>query len=1534
MDRRRGGAKSASSSRAAELLRSQGFQVGFVGFGEATNIFQQGGADSKPSVEIDPEIRAAFGKLTKKDRRTREGALDSLAKILQVKNEEEVKCSFGYYVGNYSTFVTDCSAAFRAEANNVLKMYIRRLKKEIQEELKQILPLVLFSTYDAQNMVAKSAGAIFTECFDEEKRAKIRAAFASGTVSIAVQIINRSHKLVQPQKFTDEESDEDRVNRLVAQSLAALHDLGETADVALLQEMTTNSTTVSKLLSMPENVRSSLFLLFTRLLRADIEPFFATKVPSSVLSSLDSKNVALSRNAFECFLLFADAEQFYEVVKIEKAVIPKFVAMIRKKDRHWLVLEAYLLPSFALIYKHLPTEDHKSKLMRSIVESFFDGNVLENAFPVKSWSKAFGELVQFSFLNSSMKSDLDFLATKIFAYLDTVIDANDSESLTSAASLLSWLYKKDLATTEFRNTLELNMKNKLPSSATLLERFLPELEHQDRMIQESFLSCTAIPNSLLLKLLPFSQNKHDLLTPKDFAHRIEREENSDIRILLLNELIEFLNEYSCDETLDTLLRLESISTSCEVIASLAKNEKNWNDRILPAIPRVKSLNRVAGHILLHKEPSSIWIYWDDVVTALGFLRTDELNSFLEEWMPFIEPSHLERFADLLKEDSAELKNLNDHMRERAQIKLISLLIQQPTGVIASTQEIRKAIDVVTGFSSKPDSERLRDEIDGLMGFDLSTEHVRFAAEVILKCGLQDIMFTDQKHFNSFCEQLDIYSENFVAEGLELLPLLTNFKRRHEKLDVREYLRRAYFYALIIRDQPRTTNDMTFATVVVCAALGEFLVNKKLVPREWDEEIKESESWKTDFVMSIRPLPPQCSYYMAVRYLQGFAFRKTCIDVPIIKREFEKDHDEKYLALLVALKSFMRHQDIVPCQGLSEVAKAAWAAEFMSMRKGYSEETAVEYWELNNVGGDEADDEEDLRKLVETHGFDSFLFSYAKDSEDSVSHNILTSTYARLLSRLHATYLVEQENALCPDSRDFMDAALVTMLDVLSSADMNEKAAWIFDVYATMAARLYRRYIEDYIATASIELPSDHIRDCREAWRDFLFPTCSPAFVSYFLHRSNVHLGNAPHYLAVEVSRTVCSMKTAEFSFKDMNLPSSVDPTLDQLKYSEELQNVLAPVLGMICASPQAPVCAQLAAVQILKSLIPDMFAHENKENYDREKEGKCTLTKFKLPYVLEDTLKTINCTDQWQNIPPALLVWDALMDYALLLDVSEKFTFCRSLESDENRLQGELITILTTIYTKLPDSPALLEKTIRTKRVIVEESLILQDNCTGILFTQKPCHENFYHGHYYANLFYRTITAIPAHVRDWAKSLNKMHYAIVDKFIQQNISPLLIKHELQNMKAAAAADKKENLQIRIMPAIGQITAEYKFEDSSMVLNIVIPTDYPLSLPNVNYEKKMLEVQKQRKWLLQLIAFLTHQNGSMWDGVNQWRRSIEDHMEGVEECLICFSTVSADNFQLPKIQCKPCKKKFHGSCLYKWFESKDVPTCPHCRASFL
>ncbi|VDM58046.1 unnamed protein product, partial [Angiostrongylus costaricensis] len=164
---------------------------------------------------------------------------------------------------------------------------------------------------------------------------------------------------------------------------------------------------------------------------------------------------------------------------------------------------------------------------------------------------------------------------------------------------------------------------------------------------------------------------------------------------------------------------------------------------------------------------------------------------------------------------------------------------------------------------------------------------------------------------------------------------------------------------------------------------------------------------------------------------------------------------------------------------------------------------------------------------------------------------------------------------------------------------------------------------------------------------------------------------------------------------------------------------------------------------------------------------------------------------------------------------------------------------------------------------------------------------------------------------------------ISTRYVRSYVSKLLVDAELNKVKV-----------IRVVPVSGEVVAEYTVEETTMRLSIVMPSDWPLSVPSIQLDKAIVPSEKAKKWLLQLTAYLFHQNGSTVDGIVMWRRNVDRDVEGAEACTICMMTIHSSNHQLPKVKCRSCKNKFHSNCLYKWFESSSQSTCPLCRANFI
>uniref|UniRef100_A0A1X7TC72 E3 ubiquitin-protein ligase listerin n=1 Tax=Amphimedon queenslandica TaxID=400682 RepID=A0A1X7TC72_AMPQE len=75
------------------------------------------------------------------------------------------------------------------------------------------------------------------------------------------------------------------------------------------------------------------------------------------------------------------------------------------------------------------------------------------------------------------------------------------------------------------------------------------------------------------------------------------------------------------------------------------------------------------------------------------------------------------------------------------------------------------------------------------------------------------------------------------------------------------------------------------------------------------------------------------------------------------------------------------------------------------------------------------------------------------------------------------------------------------------------------------------------------------------------------------------------------------------------------------------------------------------------------------------------------------------------------------------------------------------------------------------------------------------------------------------------------------------------------------------------------------------------------------------------------------NGSILEGLLLWKSNLDKHFAGLDDCMICFSIIHGSTYSLPKMICRTCKKRFHSSCLYKWFSTSNKSSFPLCRNIF-
>ena len=120
----------------------------------------------------------------------------------------------------------------------------------------------------------------------------------------------------------------------------------------------------------------------------------------------------------------------------------------------------------------------------------------------------------------------------------------------------------------------------------------------------------------------------------------------------------------------------------------------------------------------------------------------------------------------------------------------------------------------------------------------------------------------------------------------------------------------------------------------------------------------------------------------------------------------------------------------------------------------------------------------------------------------------------------------------------------------------------------------------------------------------------------------------------------------------------------------------------------------------------------------------------------------------------------------------------------------------------------------------------------------------------------------------------------------------------------------------------------------MEIGIRIPPDFPLHGIEIRDIKRIGVSEAQwRAWLLAVQQLLSGKNGLVLDALMLFKHNVETKFQGYEgeECAICYSIISPTDHTLPNKPCRTCRKRFHGSCLFKWVSTSGASTCPLCRS---
>uniref|UniRef100_A0A671QUH2 E3 ubiquitin-protein ligase listerin n=1 Tax=Sinocyclocheilus anshuiensis TaxID=1608454 RepID=A0A671QUH2_9TELE len=388
---------------------------------------------------------------------------------------------------------------------------------------------------------------------------------------------------------------------------------------------------------------------------------------------------------------------------------------------------------------------------------------------------------------------------------------------------------------------------------------------------------------------------------------------------------------------------------------------------------------------------------------------------------------------------------------------------------------------------------------------------------------------------------------------------------------------------------------------------------------------------------------------------------------------------------------------------------------------------------------------------------------------------------------------------------------------------------------------------------------------------------------------------------------------------------------------QTLLNTLSPLL-LFKARP-----LQLAVYHILHKVMPLLPESDSEsasaKSDDEDGEEPCLSPPAALMSILSATEELLENILGGVQVGEFAVVQPLSMEHCFILGYllawKLLFTFFKA-SSSHLRAQyslhlkktRSLHKLLLHLFRLMPENPSVpgqpAEPSGKEPKTFFTESLSLAPRKTDGLQFEVP--------HLACLVYYGALKDLPAMVRLWWNSQEKRVFSTVDKFTSKYVSGVLSAQEIASVQSSTQTF--ENMMVKARSATREVIATYSVDDIFIELVIQLPQNYPLGSISVESGRRVgVAVQQWRNWMLQLSTYLTHQNGSILEGLSLWKNNVDKRFEGVEDCMICFSVIHGSNYSLPKKACRTCKKKFHSACLYKWFTSSNKSTCPLCRETF-
>ncbi|XP_029435039.1 E3 ubiquitin-protein ligase listerin [Rhinatrema bivittatum] len=564
--------------------------------------------------------------------------------------------------------------------------------------------------------------------------------------------------------------------------------------------------------------------------------------------------------------------------------------------------------------------------------------------------------------------------------------------------------------------------------------------------------------------------------------------------------------------------------------------------------------------------------------------------------------------------------------------------------------------------------------------------------------------------------------------------------------------------------------------------------------------------------------------------------------------------------------------------------------------------------------------------------DLFLFSCSlKDVNlQVITLNIEIVRYLSLLIKLSSYPLTDSE-------WDFIMCSMLAWLETVNENIFLYYVPFIqlFACESCNLASALSVYFQDITPSTAEKLPGNLLSDWKEFFSEGIQSLLLPMLVKIAGENQDCSSPLSHTIVLKFVSDAVTYISKDQLLNHRLPAKFIANQKTNLTDKLQTLLNTFAPFLLYRARS------VQIAVYRILNKLMPELpkFDDENLKFYGDEEEEAVLSPPAALMSVLiiqEDLLTNILAdipvgesaviqplNEEFCYVLGYLLTWKLILSFFKAAPSQ-----LRVLYSQYLRRSKSLNKLLYHLFRLMPENPAfpgqMVEFSSKETKTFFTEELHVTVQETELLSSEIA--------HLACSVYYTTLKDLPAMVRLWWNGCEKRIFNVVDKFTSKYVSNVLSSQEIASVQTSTQFF--DGMTVKARSATREVIATYSVDDIFIELIIQLPPNYPLGSIAVESGKRVgVAVQQWRNWTLQLNTYLTHQNGSIMEGLALWKNNVDKRFEGIEDCMICFSVIHGSNYSLPKKACRTCKKKFHSACLYKWFTSSNKSTCPLCRETF-